>query len=333
MKNLIKYLFLVLVLSTFILSGCKKDPLVEERVTDPEFQTLITYLADNNMDLSDILNGWKMDRTVLKDNLNDYYVIDIRSAGDYAKSHIPGAVHSTLAAIVNTATTNQMTDKPIVVTCYTGQSAGHGLVALRMSGLYTDAKVLIFGMSGWHTDLSASWDNNTADAAIGNANWVAAPGSISITNEYDDPDVTQTGTGQQILATRLESFLAATPDPFTANAVTISDVLGNPGNYFVNNYWATTDVEKYGNILGSFRINPLTIEGEEYSGLNPDKPVVTYCWTAQTSSVIAAYLDIIGYDAKTLKFGANGMIHSLLESSKWTSSIPIDGPLEGTDVK
>jgi rhodanese-related sulfurtransferase len=43
--------------------------------------------------------------------------------------------------------------------------------------------------------------------------------------------------------------------------------------------------------------------------LPTDKPVVVYCYTGQTSAFMAAYLRLLGYDAKSLKFGTNGMIY------------------------
>ena len=89
MKKLIKYLFVIIILPALVLSSCKKDPLVEERVTDPEFQTLITYMQTNGDDLNNILDGWITTADAIKDNLTSYYVIDIRSATDYDAAHIP----------------------------------------------------------------------------------------------------------------------------------------------------------------------------------------------------------------------------------------------------
>ncbi len=313
MKILTKFLLLIIILPAIVFSSCKKDPVEEERVTDPEFQTLITYMQTNGDDLNNILDGWITTADNIKDNLTSYYVIDIRSADDYGTSHIPGAVNSTLGNVLVEA--ENSASKPIIVVCYSGQSAGHAVCALRLSG-FDDAKVLKWGMSGWGPTWSASWDNSTADIADGHANWVAAPGAVADSKEFDDPDITNTGTGAEILAARVATMLAA---GFTPNAVTGNDVLTNPGNYFVNVYWGAADVQLYGHIAGAYRISPLTLSGEQYFGLNPDKPVVTYCWTGQTSSVITAYLDIIGYNAKTLKFGVNSMIYSDLQSGKWAT--------------
>jgi rhodanese-related sulfurtransferase len=57
-------------------------------------------------------------------------------------------------------TTAASATKPILVVCYTGQSAGHAVVALRLSG-YSDAKVLKWGMSGWRSDLAGPWEGNS----------------------------------------------------------------------------------------------------------------------------------------------------------------------------
>ena len=98
------------------------------------------------------------------------------------------------------------------------------------------------------------------------------------------------------------------------------DVLTTPTNYFINNYWAEADVETYGHISVAYRINPLTLAGDEMRHLDPSQTVVTYCWTGQTSSIITAYLTVLGYDATSLKFGANGMIYDQLSGHKWTAS-------------
>ena len=47
---------------------------------------------------------------------------------------------------------------------------------------------------------------------------------------------------------------------------------------------------------------------------------VIYCWTGQTSALVMAYLRVLGYDAVSLKFGANSMIYDELTAHKWTSS-------------
>jgi hypothetical protein len=120
--------------------------------------------------------------------------------------------------------------------------------------------------------------------------------------------------GAEILAERVDAMLAG-----GFMGVTSADVLASPADYFINNYWAEADVATYGHIKGAHRIMPLTVGGGEIEKLDPSMKIVTYCWTGQTSSMITAYLTVLGYEAYSLKFGANGMIYSDLTAHKWSA--------------
>jgi rhodanese-related sulfurtransferase len=98
-----------------------------------------------------------------------------------------------------------------------------------------------------------------------------------------------------------------------------NDVLNDPTKYFINNYWAEGDVTHYGHINTAYRINPISIANGEIKNLDATKTIVTYCWTGQTSSMVTAYLNVIGYNALSLKFGTNCMIYSALTSHKFVT--------------
>jgi len=65
---------------------------------------------------------------------------------------------------------------------------------------------------------------------------------------------------------------------------------------------------------------------EALKTLPTDKTIVVYCYTGQNSARIATYLRVLGYDAKSLKFGANGMIHDEMEGHTWS-----EGAIMGYD--
>ena len=321
MKKFLRFAVLFVMIPAFIFTSCSDDDddVIKERQADVEFQLLKDHLVASNLDLTNILDGWITTASAIKDDLASYFVIDIRSADAYAAGHIPGAVNSTLGNIITTAT--DAGDKTIIVVCYSGQGAGHGTVALRLSG-YPTAKVLKWGMSGWTSTLD-SWSGATGNIGTESPNWIAAPGAVAEqTTEFDDPDITETGTGAVILAARVQALLTA-----GFQGVTGSGVLASPGDYYINNFWDVTDVEHYGHISGAYRIKPLALASGEYMKLDPSKDVVTYCWTGQTSSMITAYLYVIGYESHSLKNGSNSMIYDVLESHKW-AAISTDLPLE-----
>ena len=133
----------------------------------------------------------------------------------------------------------------------------------------------------------------------------------------------ETATIDEAIQMALESqdstvFITDSGDNITAGAA--GDVFGALDNYYIANYWGEADYTKYGSIPGAMQYTPKTsIQLDaDLKTLPTDKTVVVYCWTGQTSANMAVYLRTIGYDAKTLKFGANGMIYDDLESHKWS---------------
>lgn len=323
MKKLFQILFLSAILSVVFFSSCKEstDPVPDNPIEDPEFDELASYLVAEDLDLPDILASWIVAAPAEADLatfLGAYDILDLRGSDDFGNGHIEGATNTTLAGILDAASGKT---KPILVVCYTGQTAGHATVALRLSG-YTDAKVLKWGMSGWNSTTSGSWANNIGNTADGSSGWIAPTGDITGAASFNAPSLSTGETsGAAILAARVTEMLTG-----GFKGVVNTAVLDNPTNYFVNNYWAITDVEHYGNISGAYRANPLTIENGEILNLDASKQVVTYCWTGQTSSMITAYLSVLGYNAASLKFGSNGMIYDNLESHKYT--VPtVDLPL------
>jgi rhodanese-related sulfurtransferase len=309
-----KKLLAILMIPLFIAVSCKK--VEDEPSTDPtnSYTTLTTYLVDNDMDLPQITTDWIVAPPALADVqtfIDAYDIIDIRGGTDFATSHIEGAVNSTLVDLLTNASS---TTKPILVVCYTGQTASHAVVALKLSGY--QAKVLKWGMSGWTSALSSPWESNSGPVngitAIGHSNWVNTTTTPVAT--FADPTLTASGDGAAILKARVELMLT---NGF--KGTTNTDVLTTPSDYFINNFWAQADVDHYGHIAEAYRISPLSIADGEMNNLDPSKTVVTYCWTGQTSSMVTAYLNVIGYNATSLKFGTNGMIYTDLQSHQFVT--------------
>jgi len=308
--NLFKLALMTLVLSVFSLTSCI------DKTESPEvdkYKVLTEYLKANSMDLNNMTTSWVIDAAGLNTaGISNHYIIDIRTAEDFAKGHIEGAVNSTLANVLVTA--QNAGTKPIVVACYTGQTAAVAHVALRLSG-YSTCKILKWGMSGWNPVFD-KWTVNISDRGKGHANW-------STTNTTKTPVIfnypkieAQDTTAVKILAERIQVLL---DKGFVG--VNAADVLAAPENYFIVNYWTEADVNTYGHIKGAYRLNEdLTFAADGIKNIDPDAAVTVYCWTGQTSSLVAAYLTVLGYDAKGIKFGTNAMINSDLLKNKWTVS-------------
>jgi len=327
MKKIMKLTLVFAFVSSLFFMGCsdKKNDEPQPEKQD-RFEILKNYLTNQNLDLNDILTDWittaeNVHNTMIDtDPSNDYFIIDIRSADDYEEGHIEGAVHSTLGGILEKA--QDASGKPIIVVCYSGQSAGHGVVALRMSG-YTNAKVMMWGMCSWNAETAGSWNSNTGDDGIGSSNWMF-PYNINDKTTHVAPQLMYDATagGADVLEAQIAKLLEG-----GFKGILGTEVLGNPLGYFTNNYWALADVEQYGNINNAYRINPLTLANGEFLNLDASQDIVTYCWTGQTSSMITAYLNVIGYNAYSLKFGVNSLIYSNLEAHNWSAAQIMNYPL------
>ena len=308
--------------SAVIFAGCSSDDDDDGTPSTPTTTTydlLVDYMINHNMDADVVIADWiTTAENVATKGTDAWHIIDIRQAADYEAGHIEGAIPSTLGGILDAA---DGATKPILVVCYTGQTAGHATIALRLSG-YADTKVLKWGMSGWNTATSGPWASNIGDAAIDNPSWVAAPGNITPSAEFALPVIESNSTdGATILAERVTAMLEG-----GFKGVANGDVLAAPANYFINNFWALSDVEHYGHISGAYRIQPFTLAAGNDKNLNSAATVVTYCWTGQTSSMMTAYLTVLGYDAKSLKFGVNSMIYSNLDGHFYTEPT-VDYPM------
>ncbi|MBU8871684.1 MAG: rhodanese-like domain-containing protein [Gemmatimonadales bacterium] len=263
----------------------------------------------------------------------DYTIIDIRSETHYFEGHITGAYHSSLGTLVDDLLVFP-NDKPYVVTCYSGQSAGHAKIAMELLG-YEDVKSMKWGMCGWSTEIDSSWESNVDDLLV-DRETTSNNGDLAT---HSHPVLTE-DTGS-VVVDRVEAMLQGGFKGISYINATdpASQLKGNEDDYFILNYWSEADylgeavegvVRTAGHIPGAFQFTPYSTLGvdENLDNLPTDKPIVVYCWSGQHSSQIAAYLNMLGYEAYSLKFGANNLFHADLGYGKWT----VDGAPDYTLV-
>jgi len=326
---------LLLVPSLFLTSCDRGDDIIGDN-TAASFTIMKDYMVANSLDIDNILAGPNNAikfvvgppadaGTALDDFLAKYYIIDIRKAADFSTlGHIQGAKNVAFGDILTEAPNSG--GKPILVVCYTGQTACYATSLLRLYG-YSNAQALKWGMSGWNATTAGSWNNAiTSNPAENHTNWSYA--NAPTNTVFADPTISSFETdGAAILKQRVELVVA---DGF--KTAVGADVLASPDIYFVNNYFSEADYSAFGHIADAYRIKEtLLLTGNGYLGLNADAnaKVVNYCYTGQTSAVLTAWLRVLGYDAYSLTFGMNGLYNSnsAWTSNKWSSAVPKSLPL------
>ncbi len=332
MKNLKLIVIGFLLIPALFLTSCDRgDDLGGGEVT-PAFSLLKDYMVANQLDLNNILSG--PGGTIkfvvgapadadLDAFLDKYYILDIRSGDAFNSGHIQGAKNIAFENILTEAA--NANGKPILMVCYTGQTACYATSLMRMYG-YSDTQALKWGMSGWNPATAGSWNNNIGDIAQGSSNWTYS--SEPANQIFTDPTISSLSQdGHDILMSRIEDVV----DGGFKTASNV-DVLASPSNFFVNNYFSATDYTGFGHISNAYRVKEeLLLVGNGYLAMNPDSnaKIVSYCYTGQTSAVLTAWLNVLGYDAYSLTFGMNGLYNSnsAWTSNKWSASVSKNLPL------
>ncbi len=249
------------------------------------------------------------------------YIIDIRSAVDWAAGHIEGSVNLAAGDVRDhiDATDLSAYDE-ISIVCYSGQTASWLTCLLQLAG-YKDVYSMAFGMSSWHADFD-KWSGN-----ISNEKATLFTADVTAKAEEGELPTLTTGfeTAEEIFDAQWDAVLG---DGFGAAAISNADVYANLDDYYIINYWPNAEYLDPGHIEGAMQYTPnvdLALD-EALKTLPTDKTIVVYCYTGQNSARIATYLRVLGYDAKSLKFGANGMIHDEMEGHTWS-----EGAIMGYD--
>jgi len=312
------YYLIILLLASLFIYSCEKDK--EDPVNESE--VLATYLesADSplhkdyvNSDMPSIIAASEV-KTL--NETSQVYIIDIRSAADFALGHIKNAHNVALADILtHIKGVNLSTYTRVAVVCYTGQTAGFATSLLRFMG-YDKAFSMKWGMCSWHADFAGKW--NTAIAG-GNAYQTQFTATATAKNAAGNMPVLSTGktTGQEILEARVAFLLT---EGFTPASVNTQTLFGNLSGYYIVNYWTEAQYTDPGHITGAVQYTPKeSIKlAADLKTLPTDKPIALYCFTGQTSAFLSAYLRLLGYDAKSVLYGANGMIYDKMVAKQMT---------------
>lgn len=311
-----RILMLSILFAVFFMTACDDDP-------DPinEAEVLVEYLesADSpymkdyvNTDMPSIIGA--SDVKTLNET-DDIYIIDIRAAADYDTAHIENAVNVGASDVLTHIESVDLSGyTKVAIVCYTGQTAGWATSLLRIMG-YDNAFSMKWGMCSWNSVFAGKWNENIGNSYetqfTTTATEKAAAGSLPELNTGET-------TGQEILEARVAAVFTEGFDPVK---VTNASVFTSPDNYYIVNYWPADRYADPGHIPGAVQYTPKSSISlaDDLLTLPTDKTIAAYCYTGQTSAFLAAYLRVLGYDAKSVLFGANGMIYDVLVEKEWTT--------------
>lgn len=314
MKKITSY-FVLLFLTTALLSGFKSNAQDGSETPKSEFGLLVQYLEENGNFINTEEPALVLAEEI-KDNLANkkYLVIDTRTESWFTYGHIKNAVNVAPAELLNyfeNKITPSNFDK-ITIVCYSGQAAAYYTSLLRLAG-YNNAYSLKWGMSSWQSEFAEKmWLKNAtnifADKLQTTPNGMPAIGQSPILK-------TGKTEGKEILKARLKDAFAK---PYSDFIVKADSVFKSPSNFFIVNY---VNEENYnmGHIEGAVRFEPrasLSSTTSLYT-LPSDKKILVNCNSGQSSAYVVAYLHLLGYNVSNLAYGSNSFMNAILVEKGW----------------
>jgi rhodanese-related sulfurtransferase len=214
--------------------------------------------------------------------------IDIRTAEDYAKGHIKGAVNIPWGTAISDNLDKLPTDKTLYVYCYTGQTAGQTVALLNMAG-FTAKSVNL----GWTLGIAKV----EGIAALTETAPTAFTASTSAKVNADvKTAITKYYAGLADVNSTIYKFYKIGEDDLK------KFVDAKDSSIYILSVRKAADYAA-GHIQGALNIPYGAGMEKSFNTLPKDKKIVVYCYTGQTAGQVVAGLRMLGYDAVSLNAG------------------------------
>ncbi len=319
--NTFRFLKIVLLISVLLVSmwrcGTPSEDAVVVQLRMPKITNQSQTLIDFYSNSGDYINAPESPFLIKADEVeaykSNYLLIDIRYHEDYVAGHIEGAINIDRENLISFLKSfNRFQYEKIIIIDNTGQGASYVVSILRAIG-YGNAYALKFGMSIWNPKFKSIWTENIGDKY--KEYLIKAETSKGKPTQY--PVINTKGnTLSEILEIRAQQEINHN------YSVTIESLIENISNYYIVNYWPKAVYDEV-HLKGAICYEPKTSmkSSADLNTLPTNKKILIYCYTGQSSSAVAAYLRILGYDAYSLRYGFNSFGHKEALANGWNGFV------------
>ncbi len=315
-----------LVLLTILLAGCLENNVIETETAEASITEKVLQRIETN---DNYISSEDFPALITADdlisNLRSYIVIDVRSEAEYSNGHIQGSVNIKNDQLFEYV--DERKDQQIVLVSLTGQEASYYTSLFRIYGI-ENIYALRFGFAVWNTDFSDVWLNNAADKFI--------TYNSQITNEEppknpltDLPTLLNddlSSDSREVLKERIkflmqQGFNDNQMGVLTEKTVDLDGLFNIPNSYVI----CSGDISLYnmngvGHLEGSTFYITLPPNRSNFKSISflqtlpTDRQIFIYSYSGQISAMLSAYLSTIGYDARSILFGAHNIFNSLMDT-------------------
>jgi rhodanese-related sulfurtransferase len=230
------------------------------------------------------------------------FILDIRQPDVYAKGHIKGAVNLPFGTAISDNLDKLPKDKPIMLYCYTGQTAGQAVALLNTAGFNVKSVNL-----GW--DLGISKVDGVVDVTETKENILVVPANPAQIDPAVKDALTKYFAG-------LNDVKGTTYANYKISEDNAKKLLDSKDNTVI--FLSIRSAKDYasGHIDSAVNIPFEKGMQSKFNTLPKDKKIIVYCYTGQTAGQTVAGLKLLGYDAVSLNAG---MGTKATGTSGWTN--------------
>jgi rhodanese-related sulfurtransferase len=294
MKKTILVILMLIMVAVLAFPACTQNVEVEESNTaettevveqtgDTVAEAANNYFAQKPDDSHMIAQDAFVEKIASGEEL---FVLDLRSAEDYATSHILYAINTPWGTEISDNLDKLPADETIYVYCYSGQTAGQAVALLSIAGF--DAKSVKFG---WKFGISKVEGVDEITETV--ANEFAEVKSLDI-----DTAISAAVKGH---FEGLADVSDSTYKNYMISPENANKIIGDDSIVFLSIRKA--DDFAGGHIEGAINIPWGNEMQKDFDVLPMDKTIIVYCYSGQTAAQTVAAMRLMGYDAVSLNGG------------------------------
>ena len=314
-------IILFFAVSIFFVS-CLEDTMVSNlQINLNDSALLIKYIEDNGDFPNSVDAPASISAQEVFDNINTLWIIDIRNRDEYIQGHIENSFNILPERLLNTVDSlnNIQPLRRIVLVGKNGQETSYYTCLLRIAG-YNNVYNLHFGMASWNNDFAGDWLSalGVASGIVNYNNTLYDKLNLSHLPMLSFPENAKT-TEEKIFY-RLNTLLS---EGFNNEYQYLSglDITAQsyPICYGIGRLYYAPRFVPYGEAGHPmntcwYQTSPLYEfrSSKDLQTLPADRPILVYSGDGHESACIVAYLRFLGYDAKTILYGANQLFYPRL---------------------
>jgi rhodanese-related sulfurtransferase len=318
MKSKIVYLFVI----TLLLTSCLENDIISTLdIQLNDSALLIKYIEDKGDFPNSVEAPALITAQEVYDNLTSLWILDIRKREDYLLGHIEYSINIQPERLLRTidSLNNVQPLRRIVLVGNNGQESSYYNCLLRLAG-YNNVFNLRFGMASWNNDFANDWFSALGVAAgiVNYNNTLYGKNNLTELPAMLFPDSIKSTEGKfnfRLSVLIYEGF--NTEFQYLNRLSNISQayvICYGVGRLYYAPLYVPYGEAGHPENTKWYQTSPLYEfrSSKDLQTLPSDKTIIVYSGDGHESACIVAYLRFLGYNAKTVLYGANQLFYPRL---------------------